>query len=61
MYGLPDQGEATWERTVAEVLAWRPDHLSAYALTLDEGSLWRPGAVPGLPPEDAVAAQYRRP
>ena len=60
MYGLPDLDEATWERTVAEVIAWQPDHLSAYALTLDEGSLWRPGAVPGLPPEDAVAAQYRR-
>ena len=60
MYGLPNLDEATWERTVAEVIAWQPDHLSAYALTLDEGSLWRPGAVPGLPPEDAVAAQYRR-
>ena len=60
MYGLPHLDEDAWERTLTGVLAWEPDHLSAYALTLDEGSLWRPGAVPGLPAEDAVAAQYRR-
>ena len=28
---------------------WEPDHLSAYALTLDEGSLWRAAGVTGLP------------
>ena len=30
----------------------RPDHLSAYALTLDEGSLWHAAGVGGLPGED---------
>ena len=60
IYGLPGLDLETWTRTVREVLDWAPDHLSAYALTLDGGSLWRADAVPGLPPEDAVAAQYRR-
>ena len=59
MYGLPHLDAAAWEATLDEMIAWGPDHLSAYALTLDGGSLWRADAVPGLPPEDAVAAQYR--
>jgi oxygen-independent coproporphyrinogen-3 oxidase len=40
IYGLPGLDLSTWEATVKEALDWRPDHLSAYALTLDEGSLW---------------------
>jgi oxygen-independent coproporphyrinogen-3 oxidase len=59
MYGLPDLDPAAWERTLDEALAWRPDHLSAYALTLDEGSVWRPETTAGLPSDDEAAAQYR--
>src|SRR2546422_4895474 len=40
IYGLPGLDVPTWEATVTGVLGWQPDHLSAYALTLDEGSLW---------------------
>jgi oxygen-independent coproporphyrinogen III oxidase len=58
IYGLPGLGLATWTATVQEVLAWGPDHLSAYALTLDEGSLWHAAGVGGLPPEETVTAQY---
>jgi oxygen-independent coproporphyrinogen-3 oxidase len=58
MYGLPDLDEATWTRTLEGVLAWGPEHLSAYGLTLDAGSLWAVTGVPGLPPEDTVVAQY---
>src|SRR5262245_28861254 len=58
MYGLPDQDVATWGHTVADVLEWAPDHLSAYGLTLDGGSAWSPGTVSGLPPEDIVVEQY---
>lgn len=58
MYGLPGQDAATWARTVDEVLRWRPDHLSAYGLTLDAGSAWAGGGVDGLPPEDVVVEQY---
>ena len=58
IYGLPALDVETWTRTVREVLAWRPDHLSAYALTLDEGSLWHAAGVSGLPAEETVTAQY---
>jgi len=58
MYGLPGLDVAGWQQTVDQVLDWRPDHLSAYGLTLDEGSRWGSDGVPGLPPEDTVVAQY---
>jgi oxygen-independent coproporphyrinogen-3 oxidase len=59
IYGLPGQDAAGWARTVTDALAWEPDHLSAYALSLDEGSAWTATGVRGLPVEDAVAEQYR--
>ena len=58
MYGLPGQDVARWGSTVRQVLAWRPEHLSAYALTLDEGSRWAAEGVTGLPAEETVTAQY---
>jgi len=58
IYGLPALDLDTWTHTVRDVLAWRPDHLSAYALTLDEGSLWHAAGVSGLPEEETVTAQY---
>jgi putative oxygen-independent coproporphyrinogen III oxidase len=60
IYGLPGLELVTWEATVRQVLRWNPDHLSAYALTLDEGSLWGAAGVKGLPAEDTVIEQYRR-
>jgi putative oxygen-independent coproporphyrinogen III oxidase len=58
MYGLPGQDATTWARSVEGVLAWGPEHLSAYGLTLDAGSLWAVTGVPGLPGEAAVVEQY---
>jgi len=58
IYGLPGLDQATWERTVGRLLEWRPEHLSAYALTLDEGSLWQAAGVTGLPGEEEVTGQY---
>jgi len=58
MYGLPGLDLAGWEATLRSVLAWQPDHLSAYCLTLDEGSRWASEEVPGLPSDDTVAEQY---
>lgn len=59
IYGLPGLDVDAWTRTVREVLAWRPEHVSAYALALDEGSLWHAVGVSGLPAEETVTAQYR--
>ena len=58
MYGLPGLDLDGWTRAIRAVLDWEPDHLSAYGLTLDEGSLWGATGVSGLPPEDTVVSQY---
>ena len=58
MYGLPAQDPDTWSRSVEGVLSWEPEHLSAYGLTLDAGSLWAVTGVEGLPPEGTVIEQY---
>jgi oxygen-independent coproporphyrinogen III oxidase len=70
IYGLPGLDLPTWEATVTGVLDWQPDHLSAYALTLDEGSLWHARGVSAgraagrrpivMPAEETTTAQYRR-
>ncbi|MCY3734499.1 MAG: coproporphyrinogen III oxidase family protein, partial [Chloroflexi bacterium] len=41
IYGLPGQSLGTWQSTVEQVLRWNgdgPDHLSCYALTVEEGT-----------------------
>jgi oxygen-independent coproporphyrinogen-3 oxidase len=41
LYGLPGQTEAAWRRTLAEVLAFSPHHVSCYQLTVSPGTpLW---------------------
>jgi oxygen-independent coproporphyrinogen-3 oxidase len=58
MYGLPGLDPEAWTRAVEKVLDWEPEHLSAYGLTLDAGSLWGAAGVAGLPPEEHVVEQY---
>jgi oxygen-independent coproporphyrinogen-3 oxidase len=58
MYGLPGLDVPGWTRAVRAVLDWEPDHLSAYGLTLDAGSVWGASGVSGLPPEETVVGQY---
>lgn len=58
MYGLPGLDVAGWARAVETVLDWQPEHLSAYGLTLDSGSLWGAAGVEGLPPEQTQIDQY---
>ena len=36
IYGLPQQRFETWQNTLERVVAWRPEHLSCYALTVEE-------------------------
>jgi oxygen-independent coproporphyrinogen III oxidase len=58
MYALPGLDLDGWTRAVTAVLDWQPDHLSAYGLTLDAGSLWGAAGVAGLPPEQEQIDQY---
>ena len=38
MFSLPGQSLKDWEETLYQVTALKPEHISAYALTLEEGS-----------------------
>jgi oxygen-independent coproporphyrinogen-3 oxidase len=38
IYGTAGEGDADWRRTLAEVLALDPPHVSAYALTVEAGT-----------------------
>ena len=58
MYGLPGLTAEGWRSTVDGVLGWEPEHVSAYGLTLDAGSVWGSTGVSGLPQEDAVVGHY---
>jgi oxygen-independent coproporphyrinogen-3 oxidase len=58
MYGLPALDLERWRRGIDAVLDWAPEHISAYGLSLDAGSLWGATGVEGLPAEEGVVAQY---
>jgi oxygen-independent coproporphyrinogen-3 oxidase len=38
IYGLPEQPLERWQRTLEQALALAPEHLSLYALTVEEGT-----------------------
>ncbi|MDQ3005941.1 MAG: coproporphyrinogen III oxidase family protein, partial [Chloroflexota bacterium] len=38
IYGLPEQTRQTWQTTVQRILDLHPEHISAYALTLEHGT-----------------------
>jgi oxygen-independent coproporphyrinogen-3 oxidase len=61
IYGLPEQRLETWKTTVARVLDLRPEHLSAYALTLEHGTpfgRWSARGLLPMPDPDAAAEMY---
>ncbi len=38
MFGVPDQRLEDWEKTLSEILALEPEHLSFYSLQIEEGT-----------------------
>lgn len=61
MFGLPRQTVQSFGRDVATALAHSPDHLSLYALTIEDGTPFGERARQGcleLPSEDAAADMY---
>jgi oxygen-independent coproporphyrinogen-3 oxidase len=57
IYGLPRQTMTAWQHTVRKAIALRPDHLSLYALSLEEGTPLADAVAHGrLPPPDADLA-----
>jgi oxygen-independent coproporphyrinogen III oxidase len=61
IYGLPGQALDAWNRTLRSALDLQPDHISTYALTVEEGTPLghrvARGMVTPLDPDD-VAAMY---
>jgi len=59
MYGLPNQNRTSWENTVRNVISLRPEHISCYALKVEEGTpLWNYKDCAGLPDDDVQADMY---
>ena len=61
MYGLPHQSLAQWQDTIERLAALSPEHISLYALTLEEGTPMRVWADQGKIPEpdpDLAADMY---
>ena len=62
IYARQHQGAAAWRAELARALAMRPDHLSLYQLTIEDGTAFgarhAAGRLPGLPDEDGGADLY---
>jgi putative oxygen-independent coproporphyrinogen III oxidase len=64
IYGTPGESLADWDASLAAALACEPDHVSAYALIVEEGTALarqvRRGEVPGGrgPDDDDLADKY---
>lgn len=61
IYGLPGQTLQTWQTTVRRILDLHPEHISAYALTLEHGTpfgRWSSRGLLPLPDPDLAAEMY---
>jgi oxygen-independent coproporphyrinogen III oxidase len=61
LFGLPRQTQAHWRETLEEALAQRVEHLSLYALTIEEGTHLAQAVARGAlphPDEGLVADMY---
>lgn len=61
IYGLPEQKMDTWQTTVKRILDLHPEHISAYALTLEHGTpfgRWSSRGLLPLPDPDLAAEMY---
>jgi oxygen-independent coproporphyrinogen-3 oxidase len=61
MHSLPGQGIAEWRETLGEAVTLKPDHISAYGLTVEEGTPLAAMVEQGevrLPDEETAAAMF---
>jgi putative oxygen-independent coproporphyrinogen III oxidase len=54
IYGLPEQSLTTWRSQLAEAVALAGDHLSAYQLTVEPGTLFHRQGMSEIAPETAA-------
>lgn len=61
IYGLPEQTLQTWRTTLQRVVDLHPEHISAYALTLEHGTpfgRWSSRGLLPIPDPDLAAEMY---
>ena len=61
IYGVPGQSGREWTESLDRTLLLKPEHLSLYCLSLDEGSRFAAEAAAGrfsLPDDEATAGMY---
>ncbi len=58
IYGLPGQTMEGWQKTVEQVLALEPEHLSCYGLKVEEGTPFSKRSLEDFPDEDVQADEY---
>ncbi len=59
MYGLPNQTLSAWKSTVERIARMRPEHISCYALKVEENTpLWNYRDCANLPDDDTQAEMY---
>jgi len=61
IYALPEQTLQTWQTTVKRILDLYPEHISAYALTLEHGTpfgRWSSKGILPIPDPDLAAEMY---
>jgi oxygen-independent coproporphyrinogen-3 oxidase len=61
IYGLPQQTLSTWQTTLQRIVDLHPEHVSAYALTLEHGTpfgRWSSKGLLPLPDPDLAAEMY---
>ena len=61
IYGLPEQTLQSWQTTVQRIVDLHPEHISAYALTLEHGTpfgRWSAKGLLPLPDADLAAEMY---
>jgi len=58
MYGIPEQSVSSFRRTLGAVLELRPEHLSAYALKIEEGTPFGVNPPSALPGDECQAEMY---
>ncbi len=52
IYGTPEETDESWHRTVERAIDLEPDHLSAYALTVEGGTALSRAVLGGAPEPD---------
>lgn len=62
MSALPGQSIKTWEDTLKKVLKLNPEHISAYSLIIEEGTILydKPEQYPPVPSEEEDRLMYQR-